>query len=174
MLLRRLPLLSAALLAFAAGPCLAEPLAVKTGLWETAGSGAPATAAPQIPESALAKLTPEQRAMVQQRMAAASSGGGGTKVCITEESRQKGIGDRSQGRCTRTVISSTAQALQIHLECTGPSQATGTLTITAVNAETIDMVTDMTVLHNGQQMPMHRTMQSHWLAADCGSVKPMQ
>ena len=67
-----------------------RPLDAKVGLWEssttTEMSGRAMPAMPQIPEAALARMTPEQRAKMEAMM---KSRAGGTpmttKVCITKE-----------------------------------------------------------------------------------------
>src|SRR5579859_7457448 len=70
-------------------PASAEPLAVTTGLWEVtlAGSDSPLPM-PHIPAEQLAKLTPEQQATLQQRMAAAAAAAAKApmvrKVCVTQ------------------------------------------------------------------------------------------
>jgi hypothetical protein len=157
----------------------AEPLAVKTGLWEVTatGGGGSGSALPQIPAEALAKLSPEQQAMVQQRMAAAGGGLGGPmvrQVCVTAATLQKGFGGSGVGKnCTRTVVSSSATALELHLACAGERQATGSFRVQVADAETVNGAIDLQITaKGGTALAMHRTLEGHWVAADCGGVKP--
>jgi hypothetical protein len=165
-------------LAVAAGPAWAEGLAVKTGLWEvTPGGGPPAGAMSQLPADQLSKLTPEQQALVQQRIAAAASRRGQPrKICVTQAMLDKGFAGPDAGQtCTRTVVSSSSTEIEARLVCTGEHQATGTFKIEAANATTVNAVVDMLVtMRDGKTMPFHRTMQGKWLADDCGDVKPRE
>lgn len=168
-------------LALAAAPSKADPLDIKLGLWETipAATDNAASAAMRmmsLPDDQLAKLTPEQRAALQQRMAAASAAQQKPhKFCVTEETRQKGIAsDRTQSHCTRTVVGATAQMLEVHLACTGEMAATGVIRVTVADAATMNVTTDMTVSRGGQEHSMHIATQSHWVGDDCGDVKPIQ
>lgn len=171
----RSALLAAFLLSVGAAPCLADPLDVKTGLWEITSAAPPAAdAAPQLPADALAKLTPEQRAMVQQRMAGASAGRKTPprKMCVTEATLARGPRDRDQSSCKRTLTASTPQLMEFHVECTAPHPGSGTFRVKAADQESLTIDVDMVVTDNSTAVPIQRHMQGRWLAADCGSVKP--
>ena len=163
-----------------AGAARAEPLAVKTGLWEVSSSGGPGGAGrpmPQVPADALAKLTPEQQAMVQQRMAAAAGGGAAPvvrRICVTQATLNKGFGGTDPNQnCTRTVVSSTASAVELSMVCTGEHPATSTYKVQATDAQTVTGTFDLTMtMKDGKTFPIHRTMQSRWVSADCGNVAP--
>ncbi len=166
-------------LAVAAAPAWAEGLAVKTGLWEvTSSGGPPAGAMPQIPADLLSKLTPEQQAMVQQRMAAAPAPrpAGARKICVTQAMLDKGFTGPDAGQtCTRTVVGRSSTEIDARVVCTGEHQATGTFKIEAADATTVSAVVDMlATTKDGKTMPFHRTMQGKWLADDCGDVKPRE
>lgn len=164
-----------------AAPASAEPLAVTTGLWEVtlAGSDSPLPM-PHIPAEQLAKLTPEQQATLQQRMADAAAAAAKApmvrKVCVTQATLEKGFDNAAAGpNCTRTVVSSTVSALEIGMACGGDRSATGSLKLQAVDAKTVTGSVDVTVtMKDGQTLPIHRVVQSRWLAADCGDVKPRE
>ena len=169
-------------LALLAGPALADGLAVKPGLWEVTppanATGAQA-AMPAIPADQLAKMTPQQQAMVQQRLAAIAAGGAAAKprrYCLTQAMIDRGfIGPEADHRCTRTVIASTPALLAYSVACTGDHPANGTIKLEAKDAQTITSTTDMTLtIKDGQTMPMHRAGEAHWLADDCGDVKPKE
>lgn len=162
------------------GAAYAEPLAVKTGLWEITSSGSggpPMPAMPQIPADQLAKLTPAQQQMVQQRMASMQSGGAAApvrRVCVTEATLRNGFAQPDNtGQCTRTQIGSSAQGADFKVVCTGDHPATGTISYRAQDPQTVVTTVDMTVTSkSGQSFPVHRTMQGKFVSADCGGVAP--
>ncbi len=161
-----------------AGKAQAEGLAVEPGLWEmTATSGGlPANAVPQIPADKLAKLSPEQQAMIQKRMAAAGSPHTTThKACVTQAMLDKGLrgGEDEQKHCTRTPVTTSATVVEFKLVCTGDHPANGTFHIEAPDPHTLLTTMEMQVTPKpGMTIPLHSSMQGHWLGADCGDVKP--
>jgi hypothetical protein len=110
--------------------CLSSALAadkfvrpnVKTGLWEVTEThtmtGMPAM--PAIPPEALANMTPEQRAQMEEHM---KSMGGGPKTttrkdCITKEELDKDMAfGENRAECTRTVISSSSTMTEMKIHC---------------------------------------------------------
>jgi Protein of unknown function (DUF3617) len=108
---------------------------VTPGEWETTtvrkGGSAPA-----LPPDALAKLTPEQRAMIEERMKSAM--GGSTTVskrCVTKEDVAKSFQptEPRQG-CTYTTVSSTSSRHEIKMECTNAAgKQTGSMVVEAVD-----------------------------------------
>jgi hypothetical protein len=162
-----------------AGPASAEGLAVTPGLWEmtSAGSGAPPPPLPQIPADQLAKMTPQQQQMLQQRLAAIAAGSGKpmtNRFCVTQAMLDKGYtGPENNRRCTRTIVTQSAAVLEFKLTCQGDRPTTGTVHIDATDAHTMTGVVDMALAQkDGTAFPIHRTMQGRWLGADCGDVKP--
>ncbi|HEY1242524.1 MAG TPA: hypothetical protein VGF16_18310, partial [Bryobacteraceae bacterium] len=68
-----------------------KPMDVKTGLWESTMTNQMSGQMP-IPAEALAKLTPEQRARIEQAMKARASQGPKTSTnrsCVTKEQLNK-------------------------------------------------------------------------------------
>jgi hypothetical protein len=127
----------------------ADALAVKTGLWEVSATG---------------------------------GGGGGAaglivrQVCVTEATLRNGFGGAGVGRgCARTVVSSSATALELHIACAGERQASGSFTLRAADAETVNGTIELQMTSkDGTPLALRRTMEGHWLAADCGDVKPRE
>jgi hypothetical protein len=158
-----------------------RPLDAKVGLWEstvsTQMSGLPAMAAmPQIPESALAKMTPQQRAQMESMMKSRASGGAPqvtTKVCLTRESLSSGALARQDNSCTHKVISSSAAKQVVHVECVhGEVKTAGDLTVELVDPEHIKGTMAMKSAMGGQNTDMKMSFNNKWISADCGDVKP--
>lgn len=142
--------LVAALAVVAASPAAARGLAVNTGLWQTTSttSGTPAGSARTLTR----------------------------KMCVTQAMLDKAFSGPDAGeQCARTVVTSSASVLEVQLACNGEHPATGTFRLEAADAQTVNGVFDMMLTtRDGQTLPMHRTLQAHWLAADCGDVKPLE
>jgi len=157
-----------------------KPLDAKPGLWESITSiefsGASARPLmPQIPEEALAKMTPVQRAQIE----AMSKGRGGagapttTRVCVTQESLNAGAFGRRDKACTNKVVSSSLSKQVIHVECSmGEIQSTGDMTIERVDPQHLKGTMVMKSSKGDQAKEVKMSFENKWIAADCGEVKP--
>ena len=161
---------------FCISACQADPvtLNVRPGLWEMTVSGE-SSGMPSIPAEALARMTPEQRARVQAAMAAATASAGkphAFKSCITEKTLQRGFdtGESSaQRKCTRTVVSSSASAMDGREECTGGrTPVSGHFHAEAPDPVTVNVTVDLTISEGSQAMTMKRVMHGKWVGGDCG------
>ena len=154
-----------------------KPLDVKLGLWETTNtfqtSGMPQM---NIPPDALARMTPEQRAKVEETMKGMGSGSPRTtttKSCMTREkmNKQQMFGD-DQKQCTRTVVSSSGTKIEVRLQCnTDGAKINGTIRVEAMNSESVKGSMQMQTTSGDHTMNMNSTFTSKWLGADCGNVK---
>jgi hypothetical protein len=150
-----------------------KPLDVKLGLWETTNtfqmSGMPQI---NLPPDALARMTPEQRAQVEQMMKG-NARTTTTKSCMTREkmNRSEMFGaDRKE--CTRTVVSSSGNKMEVRMACTTDGgKMTGTFRVEAANSETVKGSMQMTSTGSDHTMNMNSNFTSRWLGADCGDVK---
>jgi len=151
---------------------VAQPMNVKTGLWETTAT-TQMSGMPPIPAEALARLTPEQRAKMEQAM------GGGprtttTKSCLTQEMLDKALnfGDNKDQNCKRTLVTSSATKQEIHMECThGPNKTTFDIHFEAVDTTTVKGTMTMnSAAQGGRGMSMKADFSSKYLGADCGDV----
>jgi hypothetical protein len=159
-----------------AGDTLVRPN-IKTGLWEVTEThtmtGMPAM--PSIPPDALAKMTPEQRAQIEERM---NSMGGGPKTttrkdCITKEQLDKDLafGEKRQ-ECTRTVISSSSTMTEMKVHCQEKeSTSDGTFKIEALSSENVKGTVRMVINSHGRPMNMNFDFISKYLGPACGDVK---
>jgi len=154
-------------------------LNVKPGLWETSMvmnmSGMPQM--PAIAPEQLAKMPPEQRAKLEAMMKNGSMLGGKpqtSKSCITAEQLKKGpaFDEGTDPTCKRTIVSNSSSQWEMLQECAGTSQRRVSVKYQAVNAETINGQMEMSSSQDGRTISGTGTLQSKWLGADCGSVKP--
>jgi len=150
-----------------------EPLNVKLGQWETTTTTQTA-GLPPIPQEIMDKMTPEQRAMMEQRMK-----GNGTartitnKSCMTKDDLDKAmkLGADEQG-CSRTVITSTSTRQEIKVECNREgAKAAGTVKIEATSSDTVKGSMQMAVTTNGHTMNVNNSFTSKWLGPVCEKEK---
>jgi Protein of unknown function (DUF3617) len=148
---------------------------IKPGLWEVTTNPKMSGQMP-IPEEQLAKMTPEQRARLQAAMQAGGSKPRVYKECMTPEKIARGFEmDRGadEASCKRTIVSSTANELTLHDEC---SRGADRKSVTDVHFE-IKSGTQMNgkinvvVTSSGKTMTVDSTVQGKWLSASCGTVK---
>lgn len=149
---------------------------MKPGLWEITTTGT-TTGAPPIPEDVLARMSSEQRARFEAAMKTAMARSNAPHVfksCVTEKELEKGpdFNDPKQKSCKQTVLKRTSTRMEVHVECTGAQQMSGTFRFQAVSSEAMTGRTDMTITNGGKTMTATHDMQGKWLGADCGSVKP--
>lgn len=147
---------------------------VKPGQWETTMT---TTTSGEMPIAAdlLAKLTPEQRARMEQRMKANSGEKTRTltqKSCMTKEQIEQGLGfGQDQGKCTRTVVSSTGTTIDVQVACSEQGMNTsGTMHFEALSPESVKGSSQMTANGGGHTMTVHMTLTSKWLGPTCSQT----
>ncbi|HEY7097697.1 MAG TPA: DUF3617 domain-containing protein, partial [Terriglobales bacterium] len=149
-----------------------QPLNIKTGLWESTRTIG-RTGELGIPPEVLNRLTPEQRARMEERMKAKSAANTNTsteKHCVTKEDLER---DRLKlaeaNECTTTVLNSTATTIKAKLVCDQEGMhATGTLELAATDPEHISGSYHSTVDSGGHTMNVNGTWTSKWLNSSCG------
>jgi hypothetical protein len=152
-----------------------QPLNVKPGLWEStrtikrAGEMA-------IPAEMLNRLTPEQRARMEERMKANSTARTNStteKHCVTQEDLERDRLKLAEAReCTTTVLNSTSTSVKAKLVCEIEGMhATGTLELLAVDPEHVNGSYQSTINGNGHPMNVEATWTAKWLGSSCGNVK---
>ena len=152
----------------------ADVFNVKTGLWETT-TVSETSGRPPIPPEVLAKLTPEQRAQMEQRMKASQAAGPRTstsKTCVTQEDLAKALTmGTDTGSCTRRIISSSANKQEFQFDCAqGGYKQTGTVRIEATSRESMQGSVEFTMSGNGNTMTNKSKLTGKWLSSDCGGV----
>jgi hypothetical protein len=152
-----------------------QPLNVKPGLWEStrtikrAGEMA-------IPAEMLNRLTPEQRARMEERMKANSAAHTNTtteKHCVTKEDMEKDRLKLAEAKeCTTTVLNSTTTTVKAKLVCDQEGMhATGTLELVAADPEHMNGSYQSAVNGDGHTMSVEGTWTSKWLGSSCGDVR---
>lgn len=162
-------------------PALAQPLDIRTGLWELitkrTSTGMPEL--PSMPPEVLATLPPAQRAQIENMMKTQRNVAPGVqahKICVTQASLDKtpdfGMAGREAG-CTRTKDSRSARGWQVQEVCdAGGAEQTMNIRYEVVNRETIKGFVDIGMRDGGDSITMKQEMTGRWLGADCGDVKP--
>jgi uncharacterized protein DUF3617 len=152
-----------------------QSLNIKPGLWESTRT-IKRTGALPIPAEMLSRLTPEQRARMEERMKANSATRTNTtteKHCVTKEDLER---DRLRlaeaNECTTTVLNSTSTSVKAKLVCDQEGMhATGTLELVAADPEHLNGSYRSTVNGDGHTMNVEGTWTSKWVGASCGNVK---
>jgi len=152
-----------------------ETLNIKTGLWESTRT-IKRTGELGIPAEMLDRLTPEQRARMEERMRANSAAHTSTtteKHCVTKEDLEK---DRLKvaeaNECTTTVLNTTSTRVKAKLVCEQEGMhATGTLELIAADPEHVNGSYQSTVNGGGHTMNLEGTWTSKWLGTSCGDVR---
>jgi hypothetical protein len=149
----------------------AEPLNVKPGAWHitvvTTTTGNP------IPPQTLAKLTPDERARVEESMKA-RAGKPNTETfnsCMTKADldRDRLFSSESDGNCARKILSRSATKLMIEQTCSAPQALTGRTTLEAKSPETIAAVID--TVQTGATGKIHVDLKGRWLAESCEGIE---
>ena len=158
-----------------AQPAGKVPLNVKTGLWESTRTIKRAGELP-IPAEMLSRLTPEQRARMEERLKANSAAHTQTtteKSCLTSEDLERDKLKLVEAKeCTTTVLSSTTTTVKAKLVCNLEGMhATGTLELAAADPEHVNGSYRSTVNADGHTMNVEGTWTAKWLGSSCGNVK---
>jgi hypothetical protein len=175
--------LSAVLFADAAESAkAADPikLNIKLGLWEIA-TQANISGAPPIPDDALAKMSPEQRAHMQAAIQASMAEVAKPRLakhCVTQEKVAQGFNLDHQhdgASCQKKFVTNTPSELQLsetcpeengstsideHIQLSGSDQVAGTVNFMKSNG--------------GKSMTVDSTIKGQWLAASCGDIKDFE
>lgn len=146
----------------------AEPLDVKTGLWETTFTAD--ISGMTVPSEILNSMPPEKRARIEAAMKARQTGEPKRhteKTCLTEEDLTRPFDKTDDPDCKNTIVSATSTHAEYKIVCTGAGPRNGSMEIEALSRESIKATMKMKT-PNG---PVSNEMTSKWLAADCGDVR---
>ena len=153
-----------------------QPLNIKTGLWEQTLTSKVSGELP-VPPEMLNRLTPEQRARMEQRMKANSDAHARTtthKRCLTEEDLRKNkfLDSGEDQECTSTITTSTSTSAKGRISCQSEGmKMAGALEMLAPDSEHINGSWRATADSGGHTMNVDSTFTSKWLGSSCGNVK---
>lgn len=148
----------------------AEPLNVKTGLWETTWTTQTA-GMPPLPKELLDKLSPEQRKKMEADLRREQAKGPDTNTdreCITKNDLEKPFQPDNTKECTNTIVVSTRTAQEVRLVCSGGMPGSGTFKVAATNPENLTGSMDLKLGQGAQTMTIKGQFKARWLGNDCG------
>lgn len=143
------------------------PLAVKPGQWESTHTSQTTGLRP-IPPEVLAKMQPEQRAKMEERMKATPRRAV-HRSCVKQEELNKplGFGD-DQKSCTRTVVTASPSKQEIRVECAeGNRKSSGIIRVEAINSENVKGSVHMTTTAGDRTMTIDSNFAAKWLGPTC-------
>lgn len=180
--MQRMAVVMTFVLAFAATATTAGPPAppIKPGLWQTKMTTLDASGkeVPSPGQDALARMPPEARArmaeMMKGRGMALPEPDGTMKLCVPKEMLDSGAWQQSSADtgCTMNYLSTSGSTWKWHSSCKAlGAESDGEITFT--NSENYQSKITTTTTLRGQVATTTRLMQSKWLGADCGDIKPI-
>ncbi len=154
----------------------AAPPDAEPGLWERTVTRQ-IEGAPVAPAADRSKLTPEQRARVEQMMSARAATAPTTSVvryCVTPEAARQWDAfareDADDAKCERAVQEDSARSLRASLACGTRQKAT--IAFTAVDPGRVRGTITWVRQDEGGTRTTTIDVDSRWLSSDCGAVKP--
>jgi hypothetical protein len=150
----------------------ADGLAVKTGLWEN--TVVVNNTGMAIPADALAKMPPERRAQMEQRLKQMGAAGPRTitdKSCLTEKDLRDGAFRPDTGQdarnCKYTPVSATAKRQEWTFQCaSNGNAATGHVVIDAVDSTHVRGEMDI----KSARFTMNMKFNARWLGSSCAGA----
>ena len=150
-----------------------QPLNVKTGLWEQTWTRTIAGELP-IPAEMLNRLTPEQRARIEERMkanSAAHTTSSSDKQCITRQDLEKPFTEKDT-QCVWMILESTPSKAKGNISCQAQGmKVAGAGEFDAPDSEHIKGSMHMASSGGGHSMNVAATFTSKWLGSNCGDLK---
>ena len=152
-----------------------QPLNVKTGLWEMSRTMTRSGSMP-IPPELLQRLSPEQRARMEERMKAHS--GEQTKTttyqsCLTKEDLQEGpTFSEEKYQCSRNIVTSTSSKIEVHLTCEQEGMnGNATVQVEALSPESVKGSVQIVANGGGKTMNSNSNFTGKWIASSCAGMK---
>lgn len=152
-------------------------LSVKTGLWESTTVVTTSGQMP-IPPEMLSRMSPEQRARMEERIKANSGEHSTTYVdkhCLTPKELDEGfhLGGTPEGaECTETILTSTPTKARVKMSCTMEGiRGSGIMAVEALSPESVKGSGDINVEDSEHAMKSHTSFTSKWLGSACGKTR---
>jgi len=152
-----------------------QPLNVKLGLWEVTTTVTTSGQMP-VPAGLLEKLTPEQRARIEERIKARPSHPmkeTTNKYCLTRERLDKGVNfGEDRKSCTRTMVSSSSSKIDERLECVENGvKSEGKIEFEAIDAENVTGRIQFAATGGDRTINSTSTFNARWISPICGTTK---
>ena len=147
-----------------------HPLDVKTGEWESTMTVATSDV-PPIPAEALARMTPQQRARLEEQTKSLSGRTIVHKTCVKKEKLDKPLtfGNNDKA-CTNTLVTSTGSLQEIHVECNRNNRkSSGTLRFEALDSEHVKGTVKMSMTSDSGNMDINSSFTAKWVGEACSS-----
>lgn len=148
----------------------ADKLNIKTGLWEIT-STTHIDGIPPLPKELMDKVTPEQRAQMEQAFRDEAAKGAQVdtdRECITEEDLTRPFEGADESNCSHTITNTTRTTQEVRLTCGGEYKGSGLLRITTPTPETMTGALDLKVGDTKNAMTIKSQLKGRWLGPDCG------
>jgi len=150
-----------------------QPLELKTGLWEVTTTVSTSLDLP-IPAAILEKLTPEQRARIEERMKASKADSGKTTVkreCLTRKDLERGVPFRpAQKSCSWAVINSTSSQVEMRGYCVDQGvKMEGTLRIEVLSPEAAEGSVQFSTNGENATPGLTSTFKAKWIRPRCNT-----
>src|SRR5262245_23502371 len=155
---------------FACAAFAADKLNIKTGLWElttvTSVSGMP-----PIPKEMLEKLSPEQRAAVEEGMQHEANRPPETQVskeCITQKDLEDPFTGKEENKdCKHTIVSRSSTTQEIRLVCNGTPKGSGSFKVSTPTPESMTGNLNIKMGEGKETMKIEAKVSGKWLSATC-------
>jgi hypothetical protein len=149
---------------------------LKPGLWEIRHKAQMDEAMAQM-QKEMANMPPEERKKVEAMMAGhgahGGAGGPGIKMCVTKDMAERNQVAPQRDDCKTVMQPRSGNTVKMSFNCSNPpASGEGQLTFASPEAYSLKMVVNSQVDGKVEKASMETT--GKWLAADCGSVKPLK
>jgi len=129
-------------------------------------------------QEAMANMTPEERAKMQAMLPSTAGLGsnGGFRICVTPEmaKRNSTMVDKD-GRCQPATMNHSGNVTTYEFSCnSNGTSKQGKGQVTTVGDVSTNVADMTSTTANGATHTVHVETEMHFLAADCGDVKPIE
>jgi len=148
----------------------ADKLNVKLGLWEIT-TISQTSGTPPLPKGLLERMTAEQRAQFDAAIAAQSGGRTDVrKICVSAADLEHPFTAGNERGCKSTIVSGSASAQEIRMECSAEQRGSGTLRINMPTPERMSGNLDMQVGEGENGLKVRVTLEGKWLHEGCAGA----
>ena len=147
----------------------AEPLEVKTGLWEIT-TATQTHGMPQIAADLLSKMTPEQQAQMAAMLGQREGGKPKehkSEECVTREDLEKPFHPDSEDKCETNIVKSTSTTQDISVSCEGDHPSSGKMHVEATSPESMKGTLELAFAGGENPLTINSTINGRWLGPAC-------